>query len=186
MTWTLDSSGTKTPFLPATATFTNASASIGMTNSFAAGDRVSFQTTSALPTNFTAFTSYYVIATGLSGTAFQVSATLGGSAITAGSAGTGTQTAYPELVLGTSSTNGTFAFEADTTNLVNGDLVEFGVYTVTLSAGVYGRLWKCSAQHIQVNPHKQAPPVPSDQSIMFTVRQLAGTARAFPWKALRT
>jgi hypothetical protein len=185
MTWTLDSSGTKTPMLPATATFTNASASIGLTNSFAAGDRVSFQTSSALPTNFVAFTNYYVIATGLTGSTFQVSATLGGSAITAGSAGTGTQTAYPEQVLSTSTSNASFVFEADTTNLVNGDLVEFSVYTVTLVSGIYGRMWKASAQHIQVNPHKQAPPVASDQSIMFTVRQLAGTARAFPWKALR-
>lgn len=185
MAWTLDSSGTKTPMLPATATFTNGSASIGLTNTFAANDRVSFQTSGTLPTNFTAFQSYYVIATGLSGSVFQVSATLGGTAITAGSAGSGTQTAYPEQVLTTSATNATFVFEADTTVLALGDLVEFSLYTVTLSGGAYARLWKCSAQHVQVNPHKQAPPVPSDQSITVTIRQLAGTARAFPWKMLR-
>jgi hypothetical protein len=183
MTWTLDSSGTKTPFLPVTATFTNGSSTITVTNSFAVGDRVSFQTTGTLPTNFAAFTNYWVVSA--TGTTITVSATSGGSAISAGSAGSGTHTAYPELVLGTSTNNGTFVFEVDTTNLVNGDLVEFGVYTITLSGGAQGRLWKCSAQHIQVNPHKQAPPVASDQSIMFTVRQLAGTARAFPWKALR-
>lgn len=76
-------------------TFSNGSAVITGTNSFVAGSAVQFITTSALPTNFAISTTYYVIATGLSGSQFEVSATLGGSAITAGSAGTGTQTVTP-------------------------------------------------------------------------------------------
>jgi hypothetical protein len=77
-----------------TATFTNSSASISYTNTFVAGQKVYFTTNGTLPTNFTASTIYYVISTGLSGSAFEVSATLGGSAITAGSAGSGTQTVH--------------------------------------------------------------------------------------------
>jgi hypothetical protein len=167
--------------LPATATFTNASASIGMTNSFAAGDRVSFTTSGTLPTNFAAYTNYYVIATGLTGSTFQVSATLGGTAITAGSAGTGTQTAYPEQVLGTSATNGSFELVVDATVMLNGDLAEFSFYKITVSGGAYGRVWKCSAQHISPNPVKEMPATFSRYGCMATVRQLTGTARAFPF-----
>lgn len=74
-----------------TAGFTNSSAVITITNTLAAGNQVVFTTTNTLPTNFSPSVVYYVIAAGLSGTQFEVSATPGGSAITAGSAGTGTQ-----------------------------------------------------------------------------------------------
>lgn len=52
-----------------------------------AGDAVKFSTTGALPTGITAGTTYYVMSTGLTTGAFQISATPGGSAITT----TGTQ-----------------------------------------------------------------------------------------------
>jgi microcystin-dependent protein len=84
-----------------TVTFTNGSANIGWTNhGMSAGDKVKFFTTGTLPTNFTAgthgynvATEYTVIATGLTTNAFQVALTRTGTAIVAGSAGTGTQTA---------------------------------------------------------------------------------------------
>lgn len=77
---------------PGTGTFTNGLASIGFTNSFSAGQQVVFSTSGTLPANFSLLTTYYVSATGLSGSAFQVSATNGGTPIVAGSAGSGTQT----------------------------------------------------------------------------------------------
>lgn len=78
----------------ATATFTNGSANIAMTNVLTAGTPVYFETSGGLPTNFSVGKTYYAIATGLSGSNVQVSATVGGAAITAGSAGSGTQTGY--------------------------------------------------------------------------------------------
>ena len=82
-----------------TATFTNSSANIGFTNTLIAGQKVYFTTSNTLPTNFTANTIYYVIATSLSTSNIQVSATPGGSAITAGSAGSGTQTAHVPAIM---------------------------------------------------------------------------------------
>ena len=79
--------------LALTVTFTNSSAVITATNTMIVGAAVQFQTTGGLPTNFSTATTYYVISTGLSGSQFEVSATYGGSAVTAGSAGSGTQTA---------------------------------------------------------------------------------------------
>ena len=69
------------------ATFTNGSANIGFTgHGFVAEQLVMFSTTGTLPTNFTAWVGYYVIATGLTADVFQVSLTNGGTAISAGSA----------------------------------------------------------------------------------------------------
>ena len=48
---------------------------------FIAGNKVVFSTTGALPTGIVAGTTYFVIATGLTADAFQVSATLAGTAI---------------------------------------------------------------------------------------------------------
>lgn len=60
------------------ATFTGA-------NTYVAGDTVQFVTTA--PTSFTVGTKYYVISTSLTATTFQLSSTLGGTAITTASTG---------------------------------------------------------------------------------------------------
>lgn len=70
--------------LPNTKTATVSVASpavVTMTNTFAAGQPIVFATTGRLPKGLVAGTTYYVIATGLSGSGFQVSATVGGAAI---------------------------------------------------------------------------------------------------------
>jgi hypothetical protein len=72
-------------------TFTNGSAVISAANSFTANTVLQFLSTGTLPTNFATNTVYFVISTGLSSSQFEVSASQGGSAITAGSAGSGTQ-----------------------------------------------------------------------------------------------
>jgi hypothetical protein len=88
---------------PYTITFTNGQASIGGTSlKLGAGETVVLTTTGALPSGFATLTTYYVNSTGLTTTTFQLCAappTLVGSvltactSITAGSAGSGTQTA---------------------------------------------------------------------------------------------
>ena len=119
-------STTKTPILlntiqtptGVTATFTNSSAVIGATNTFVVGQAVVFTTTGGLPTNFTAGTVYYVISTGLSSSQCEVASTIGGSAITAGSAGTGTQTVTTYWVDTTSMTNTYSSYNIVYENLV--------------------------------------------------------------------
>lgn len=56
------------------------------------GDAVFFTTTGALPTGLTANTLYYVISTGLTADAFQVSATRGGAAVNTSGSQSGTHT----------------------------------------------------------------------------------------------
>lgn len=60
-------------------------------NTFLGGEEVFFQTSGALPTGLTANTTYFVISTGLTGSAFQVSATRGGTAVATTGTQSGTQ-----------------------------------------------------------------------------------------------
>lgn len=100
----------------------------------------------------------------------------------------GTQTAVigTEEVLATDTNNGTFYFQVRGNNLVNGDIVELRIYTMTLTGGTLEETWKTT-----VGPSPPAcfviasPPQPSDISIKFTLKQTAGTARTFDWKVLR-
>jgi hypothetical protein len=105
---TITTGGWSTPYIEtvepidiaATATFTNGSAVIGVTQTLQAGAIVNFTNSGgALPTNFVAGTPYYVLPAGLSGTQIEVSATPFDGAIVAGSAGTGTQTAHTEVAM---------------------------------------------------------------------------------------
>ena len=59
---------------------------------YAAGDKIMFRTTGALPTGVTAGQVYYVIAAGLTADAFEFSATDGGSAINTSGTQSGTHT----------------------------------------------------------------------------------------------
>lgn len=61
-------------------------------NNCVAGQGVVFQTSSALPTGLTAGTVYYVIAAGLSTSQFEVSTTVGGSAVNTSGSQSGLQT----------------------------------------------------------------------------------------------
>jgi len=118
------------------ATTFAASANITVAAStFAVGDVVRFSNAGgALPAEVTAGVDYYVIATGLTATNIQVSATLGGAAITMGGAGTGTHTTTwmssqpvanvisPNLLkcqitiaFGASAVNGTFTYNVPIT-----------------------------------------------------------------------
>ena len=86
-----------------------------------AGSVVNFTTSGSLPTNFSTATNYYVIATGLSANNIQVSATPGGAAISAGSAGSGTQTGNEAALLTSSS-----AINTGTLSLTAGDWMVCG------------------------------------------------------------
>jgi hypothetical protein len=103
---------------------------------------------------------------------------------TVAASGTQTPTVGTEATLTTQTTNSTFVYYVDTTNLANGDTVELRVYTIVLSGGASDLVWKGTYSNVQLIPVAQSPFVASDQSIKVTLKQTAGTARAFPWKLL--
>ena len=65
---------------------------VTQTNTYVGGEAVFFMTTGALPTGLAANTAYYVSATGLSASSFQVSATRGGASIATSGTQSGSQT----------------------------------------------------------------------------------------------
>jgi len=99
----------------------------------------------------------------------------------------GTQTAVinTEHSLATSTSNATFVYEVDATNMVAGDVTELRVKGITLSGGATGLMWKQTLQGPQTGVRVQSPPVASDISITVTLKQIAGTGRSYPWKLLR-
>lgn len=83
-------------------TFTNGSASISATNTLIVNQAIMFLNSAPAP--FAQFIPYHVISTGLSGSAFELSATKGGTAITATASGTsnGAQSGWFITAVGTS------------------------------------------------------------------------------------
>lgn len=186
MAWAVDASGSKTATVAGTCTISNASpAVVSMTNTAAANDMVVFTTTGTLPTGLTAGATYFIISAGLSGSQFEVSATKGGSAINTSGAGSGTHTATIEHVLDEPTTAATYVSSVDTVNMVLGDLVELRCYDM-VDGSNYRQMWKGAAQGgIIINPAKASPPIAVTTQAKFTLKQLAGTGRAFPWSVRR-
>lgn len=105
---------------------------------------------------------------------------------TVSASGSQTATINTEFILTTDTTNATFYFEVDVTNLANGDILELRVYTMTLAGGTLHLAWKSTYGPVPpIQDICPSPPQPSDQSIKVTLKQTAGTARLFPWKLLR-
>lgn len=99
--------------------------------------------------------------------------------------GTQTATINTEHSLATSTSNATFVFEVDAANMAAGDVTELRVKGITLSGGATNLMWKQTLQGPQTCDRVQSPPVASDISISVTLKQIAGTGRAYPWKLLR-
>lgn len=96
---------------------------------------------------------------------------------------TGSQSASigTEHTLASPTTAGTYVLEVDTSNLVNGDLVELRVYN-KVDGTNYRQVWKGAYQHIQVDNNKASPPLAlAGAGAKFTLKQTAGTGRSFPW-----
>lgn len=98
-------------------TFTNGSANITWTShGKSIGEMVFLTTTGTLPTNFVASTRYYIVSTPDADT-ITISATSGGGAITAGSAGSGTHTGFRAAA---------YTFEAQSSTAFDTDLLLSG------------------------------------------------------------
>jgi len=100
--------------------------------------------------------------------------------------GFGTQTAVvgTEHTLHTNVAAKTYVLTVDTTNMANGDLVELRAKAKVLTAGVERLVYIVAYQHLQGRPVKVSVPIASPYSISFTLKQTAGTARAFDWNVV--
>lgn len=99
----------------------------------------------------------------------------------ADSTGSQTATIGTEHVIASPTTAATYVFEVDTVNLALGDLLELRVYD-KIDGANYRQMWKGTFQHAQINAAKVSPPIAvAGAGAKFTLKQTAGTGRAFPW-----
>ncbi len=98
--------------------------------------------------------------------------------------GTQTATIGTEHILATDTTNKTYVLVVDTGAMVDGDVLELRIYTIVLSAGTERVAYVIEYDNLQGEPQKYSVPVPADISFKATLKQTAGTGRAFPWKVL--
>lgn len=104
-------------------------------------------------------------------------------------AGSGTQTAAigTEHTLLTTTTPGDYVLKVDKAAMQGGDTLELRIYDTVLAGGASRVIY-------QYGPFSGVPsvddmiaisvPIPIDVGVSFTLKQTAGTGRAFPWKVL--
>ena len=132
----ISSSGVSSPAGANVQTVIMTSANPGVVSAlgYAAGDSVVFSTTGALPTNIVAGTTYYVISTALTSSTCQVSATLGGPAIstTSGSqSGVHTATNLSRCLITTMTAHGMTT--GDNGTAANGTALAAGKFLVDIA-----------------------------------------------------
>lgn len=102
--------------------------------------------------------------------------------------GTQTATIGTEHTLATLTGNKTYVLVVDTVNMTSAsgtpDIVELRVKTKVLTGGVTRQVYPAAYVNSQADPIKISIPIPSDQEAVFTLKQVQGTGRAFPWKVL--
>lgn len=103
---------------------------------------------------------------------------------TVDTSGSQTATIGTEHSLSTPTTNATYVLSVDTVNLAPGDLVELRCYDMVDGVN-YRQMWKGTYQHAQINNAKASPPLSVTTQAKFTLKQVAGTGRAFPWSVRR-
>ena len=98
----------------------------------------------------------------------------------------GTQSASvgTEHSLAVSTTGKTYVLVVDAGAMQNDDILELRIKTKVLSGGTQQVAYYALYQHVQAEPQKYSVPVPANIEIEATLKQTAGTGRAFPWALL--
>lgn len=98
----------------------------------------------------------------------------------------GTQTAVinTEHTLATPATANTRVLLVDTAAMLSGDILELRIKGSVLASGTVSLILLQSFYDVVPDSHTQSPPVVLPQGGTFTLKQTAGTGRAFPWAVL--
>lgn len=111
-------------------------------------------------------------------------------AVTAKGSGTQTATINTEHTLLDVATAGVFTLHIDKAAMASGDTLELRIYQIVLTGGTRRVAYKIEFDDAQDADDMIAISVPianeltDPGSLRFTLKQTAGTGRAFPWKVL--
>jgi len=89
-----------------------------------------------------------------------------------------------EQTLATLTSAKIFIFALDTAAMANGDEIELKIKTKCLTGGTSRIVYCVPYINTQGSPAKFSVPVPSDIEFVATIKRIAGTNRAYPWKVL--
>lgn len=98
--------------------------------------------------------------------------------------GTQTATINTEHTLATDTSGKTSVLAVDLGNLAYGDVVELRIYTKVRSGSTERLAYYVSYSHAQGAPNVYSVPVLAMNSVKATLKQTAGTGRAFDWQLL--
>lgn len=102
-------------------------------------------------------------------------------AVSVNTSGSQTATIGTEHTLATITTAGIFQLVVDTNNLANGDTLELRIYLIPAGSGTERLAYYTAFGQAQGQPFKTSLMIPSPISWRATLKQTAGTGRAFPW-----
>lgn len=76
----------------------------------------------------------------------------------------------------------TYTLTVDLVNMTWGDVVELRIKKKVLTGGTERILYLATWAHTQDTAIKDSPPFPAPWGATVTLKQIAGTARVFPWE----
>lgn len=80
---------------------------------------------------------------------------------------------------------GIYVLVVETTAMQSGDTLELYIKTKAKSGQSSQKAYKYLFSDVQTEPNKYSVPVPVDTEIICTLKQTAGTGRAYVWNLLR-
>lgn len=105
--------------------------------------------------------------------------------VSSNQSGSQTATIGTEHTLGSAiAAAGVFVLVVDAANMANGDVLELRIKTKAKSGATSRLAYVTTFAHAQTEPVKYSVPVPVDTEFVATLKQTAGTGRAFDWNIL--
>lgn len=106
-------------------------------------------------------------------------------AVTSNQSGSQTATVTTEHSLGSAiTTPGVYVLVLDANAMTYGDAIELRAKTKAKSGSTQRLAYSATYAHLQGEPIKYSVPIPVDTELQFTLKQTAGTGRAFDWNIL--
>jgi hypothetical protein len=102
--------------------------------------------------------------------------------VTLSSSGTQTAVIGTEHTLYNPTTSKWFSGYVDLSNMASGDTVEIRIYLIVKTAGAYVQYNLTTFTDAQTDDLLHIPSLPSDIGWKLTLKQTAGTGRAFDWR----
>lgn len=103
---------------------------------------------------------------------------------TSKTSGTQAATISTEHTLATISEAGTYVLAVDTGALALGDVLELRVKTKVRAGDTSRTAYFATFAHAQGDPNKYSIPIPITDEVVFTLKQVSGVGRSFPWNVI--